>query len=365
MGIGLAVCVACGSTASKRGPDGVGAAGQGAGGEGLPDSGGANGIGGDQAGAGNAATGGGPVDADGGEAGMAGGGGKDAGVAGDGGAPEPACRPALPVKFRDFKPYGVASGHDDFEISARGVKNQDGSTYEGWTEVGCGLVEPSLGAEGKPRVFAGAADTQSGVTLPGIVGRRQRVVAGAGCWTPANPTPPGDCVVSACQPWAITPPTYSVKGASTFEQWFNTVEGVSIELAGELVLNEAVPGSATWRFDSDAFFPLDGAGFGNSPGLAHNYSFTTESRVSFTYLAGQKFAFRGDDDLWIFVNGKLALDLGGTHQPLTGTIDLDAQAATLGITPGNTYQLDLFHAERQSPSSSFHVSTNIACFEPR
>lgn len=128
--------MACGSTASKRGPGGVGAAGQGAGGEGLPDRGGANGTGGEQAGAGNAATGGGPVDADGGEAGMAGGGGKDAGAAGDGGAPEPACRPALPVTFRDFQPYGVASGHDDFEISARGVKNQDGSTYQGWNEVG-------------------------------------------------------------------------------------------------------------------------------------------------------------------------------------------------------------------------------------
>jgi len=142
------------------------------------------------------------------------------------------------------------------------------------------------------------------------------------------------------------------------------VDGVNLELSGELVLTEITPGSGAWQYDSNAFFPLDGAGFGNSPELAHNYSFTTEAHVTFTYLPGQHVSFRGDDDVWIFINGRLALDVGGQHQPLAGIVDLDAQAATLGIIPGQSYALDFFHAERQSSVSTFRLATNIACFLP-
>ncbi len=85
--------------------------------------------------------------------------------------------------------------------------------------------------------------------------------------------------------------------------------------------------------------------------------------MSFTYEQGQTFTFRGDDDLWVFVNKKLALDLGGVHEPMQGTINFDSQAATLGIAPGNKYDMDIFHAERQTLESNFHVETNIECFE--
>lgn len=357
----LAVCGACGSTAVKPTPCGVGTAG--GGGTATTSYGGSAGTSdGDEAGA-NGVTGGNNTGGNGGNgaAGATAGDVSEAGAAGAGGSAEPTCRPALPVTFRDFNPFGVALGHDDFEVSARGVKNTDGSTFEGWNQIGCGLVEPALGADRKPRVFTGVADAENGLVLPGIVGRQLRVVSGPGC---LNGGAAGECKLASCQTWDITPPTYSIKSTSTFAQWFNTVAGVNIEVAGELVLTEAIPSSGEWSFDSKAFFPLDGAGFGNSPGLAHNYSFTTESHTTFTYLPGQKIEFRGDDDLWIFVNGRLAIDLGGQHQPLSAAIDLDAQAAVLGILPGHTYALDLFHAERQSKISTFYFATNIACFEP-
>ena len=285
------------------------------------------------------------------------------GLSTGGGADNMGCGTVLPVTYRDFNAFGQPGGHDDFEASARGVKNADGSVYQGWNDIGCGLVDPVLGPDSKPRAFSGTPEANDGITLPSIVGHRQRVVAGPGCWTAANPTPMGDCGIGTCKKWEITPVSYSIKSSSTFDQWFNTVEGVNKEIQGELPLTlDAATGYST--FDSNTFFPIDGQGFGNTPGQQHNYHFTTEIHVTFKYELGQKFSFRGDDDLWIFVNGKLALDVGGQHQALLGEIDFDQQAATLGITPGNSYPMDIFHAERQTAESNFRIQTNIKCFEP-
>jgi fibro-slime domain-containing protein len=276
------------------------------------------------------------------------------------------CGQVLPVIYRDFNAYGMPGGHDDFEASARGVKNSDGTTYEGWNDVGCGLVEKTLGPDGKPRAFAGMPDKKNdGVNVPAGVGQRQRIVSNAqgGCWTAANPNPTGDCLVGECVPWEISPITYAIKSTTTFDQWYNTVASVNMEVPGELMLAETAPGSGVSVYDSSEFFPIDNKGFGNTAGKAHNYHFTTEIHVKFTYQPKQVFTFRGDDDLWIFVNGKLALDVGGQHQALKGVIDFDAQAATLGITAGSSYQMDIFHAERQTDESNFRIETNIKCFE--
>jgi fibro-slime domain-containing protein len=283
------------------------------------------------------------------------------GSPGTGGAGSGECGQVLPVIYRDFNVYGMPGGHADFEASARGVKNMDGTTFEGWNDIGCGLVEPTLGADGKPVAFTGMPDKVEGTNLPtGIIGKQQRVTDNSegGCW----PATTGVCKVGTCIPWKITPPTHSIESATTFAQWYTTTPNVNMEVPGELLLTETMPGVST--YDTTEFFPLDGKGFGNTAGQTHNYHFTTEIHVKFKYEAGQKFTFRGDDDLWIFVNNKLALDVGGQHQALQGTIDFDAQAATLGITPGNAYPMDIFHAERQTSESNFRIETNIKCFEP-
>src|SRR4030095_12261566 len=102
-----------------------------------------------------------------------------------------------------------------------------------------------------------------------------------------------------------------------------------------------------FTYDSAAFFPLDGMGYGNSgtgnDGLPHNFHFTTEIHTTFKYRGTEIFNFLGDDDLWLFINGRLAIDLGGLHPKLLSTVDLDARAAELGIEKGNIYTMDIFH----------------------
>jgi len=119
------------------------------------------------------------------------------------------------------------------------------------------------------------------------------------------------------------------------------------------------PRNGVLTFHSRAFFPLDDKGFGNE-GNPHNYHFTTEVHTEFRYQGGETFHFTGDDDLWVFINGKLAIDLGGVHGAENAQIDLDAQAGSFGITKGNIYPLEFFHAERHTTESNFEVETDLA-----
>lgn len=45
-----------------------------------------------------------------------------------------------------------------------------------------------------------------------------------------------------------------------------------------------------------------------------------------------KFNFSGDDDVWVYVDGKLALDVGGAHGKVTGQIDFKTKIATVSNT---------------------------------
>lgn len=148
----------------------------------------------------------------------------------------------------------------------------------------------------------------------------------------------------------------SVTTAADFDQWYRDTPGVNETFEHEIPFTQGANGRAV--YDDDAFFPLDGRGFGNE-GNNHNFHFTFELHMEFEYRGGEVFRFRGDDDLFVFVNNRLALDLGGVHGALNGQVDLDAQAAALQIVRGNKYALDFFHAERHTSESNFLVETNL------
>jgi fibro-slime domain-containing protein len=154
--------------------------------------------------------------------------------------------------------------------------------------------------------------------------------------------------------------TATVSGQDSFDQWYRDTAGINMHFEQPMPLTENPAG--TFTFEDLDFFPLDGLGFPGTEIDGHNFHFTTEIHSTFVYRGGESFSFTGDDDVWVFVNKKLGLDLGGVHGVQAATIDFDANAGALGIAIGGTYQLDVFHAERHTTESNFRMTTTIDCF---
>jgi fibro-slime domain-containing protein len=151
--------------------------------------------------------------------------------------------------------------------------------------------------------------------------------------------------------------TPSTTGKANFDQWFHDAASVNQALELELQFVEQ-DGTGLFTYDNQAFFPIDDELLGNE-GKLHNFHFTFELHTEFIYRGGEQFTFIGDDDVFTFINGKKVADLGGVHASETAVVDLDAVATMLGLTPGGTYPLDFFFAERHMTESHFRMDTSL------
>jgi fibro-slime domain-containing protein len=137
-------------------------------------------------------------------------------------------------------------------------------------------------------------------------------------------------------------------------------------------------------------------------GTFHNSWYSTEARYLFNFNGAFELQFYGDDDLFIFVNGHLAIDLGGVHQRLPGrvqvaadgmatiieggeinpttgvindctvanpytlqinnatcpggTCDCRTRTVNLGLAMGKTYEIAVFHADRHPTESNYQLT---------
>ena len=197
---------------------------------------------------------------------------------------------------------------------------------------------------------------------------------------------------------ATAPPAAAhINSAATFSQWYHDTSGVNHSTAGTLTLwsngkgayvNRWGPNGEQWPVTVQAYYcgnvgdeqtdattglPIPCTSKTAAPGSTNCDMFNammgymqiscTAKNGSYTavyqsgVLDGTPLDFTGDDDVWVFINRQLAVDLGGIHIPVNGSVTFGAGARTnFGLTNGQVYEVAVFQAERQTNGSTYRLT---------
>ena len=150
----------------------------------------------------------------------------------------------------------------------------------------------------------------------------------------------------------------STSGQANFDKWYHD-DPVNWASPLDLQLQSSPGDGLLFEYDNHAFFPIDDELLGNE-GRRHNFHFTLEASTYFQYIGGEEFSFSGDDDMWVFINHQLVIDLGGLHSSESASVALNDVADRLGLVQGEIYDLHFFFAERHTIESNFTIRTSIA-----
>ena len=103
---------------------------------------------------------------------------------------------------------------------------------------------------------------------------------------------------------------------------------------------------------------------GSTGNGGRNQHFCFESHANFRYKPNLKFSFRGDDDIWVFIDNKLAVDLGGTHLAAPGYVDVDkflfkGDKTAIDSSRGKSFDIDIYFCDRRTTVSDIRIKTNM------